>query len=108
MRGEEDGEESIGGVELGRDGVVWHVGGEEAGDRVEDVGEGPGPAGVDSMAVLHCGLHLGAVHTAGSPRGGPKAGHPWGWSAGGGCSWLGRSLCRGTKVQIYLEILLFY
>ena len=39
MRGEEDGEEGIGGIELGRGGVVWHLGGEEAGDGVEEVGE---------------------------------------------------------------------
>ena len=42
----------ISGIELGRGGVVWHVGGEEVGDGVEKVGEGPGPGSVASMAVL--------------------------------------------------------
>ena len=52
VRGKEDGEEGVCGIKLGRGCVVWHVGDEEGGDGVKEVGEGPGPGCVASIAVL--------------------------------------------------------
>ena len=49
---EEYCEEGVGRVELGEGGFVGHVGGEEGGDGVEDVGQSPGLGGVPCPAVL--------------------------------------------------------